>query len=100
LYNEDGDPDTLSGFVTDYMVRELNKVGDKLFPYKTATLSEVFDRMSKIMNISNRSVSSIEEFKSNAFTALKSFIFSRSKVLGMENADELSSERNGLFFDE
>lgn len=100
LYDEDGSPNTLSGFVSDYMIRELNRVGDKLFPYKATTLSEVFDKLAGVMNVSNRSVSAIEDFKATAFTSLKSFIFSRSKVLGIENAEELDAKRNRLFIDE
>lgn len=97
INDENGKPNSLSGFVVNYGLKELNQLTRDLFPYQSKVLGSIFDELSDITGKKSSATSQIEEFKQDAFTGIKSYLFSRPELLNIQNTE---NERKRLFIDE
>jgi hypothetical protein len=98
LRDKRGNSNSLSGFVIDYGLNELNKITKRYFPYEYSSIQGVFNALSRISGRKESSLTASEEFKTKMFTEIKSFIFSNPNLLGISEDPE--KYRRKLFIDE
>lgn len=86
---------SMNGFVAEFGTSELNKIGRALLPYDNNIIKGLFKYFGEILQRRGESISKNEEFMSETFSAIKSFIFSNKKLFG-EDFD-IKTERKRLF---
>lgn len=90
--------ETMNGFVADYGTRNLNILGSQIFPYKNKSLLGMFAYARKLFEKKGDSISANEEFMTEMFQAVKSYLFSNPELFG-EDFD-IIKERKRLFLGE
>jgi len=86
---------SLNGFVAEYGTTELNRIGEKLLPYNNKIIKSIFDYTSSVLDRKGNSINSNEEFMSETFTKMKSYLFSNTELFG--GRFDILNERKRLF---
>tara|TARA_R110000765_G_scaffold14846_3_gene43005 strand:- start:381 stop:11963 length:11583 start_codon:yes stop_codon:yes gene_type:complete len=89
-------PTTINGFAIEYGLKFNNALWSELFPYKSATISEVFKEIEEIKG-TNFTVDSRTDLYTNIWRDMKSYLFANSKN-GLTDGD-MFNERKRLLID-
>lgn len=86
---------SLNGFVAEYGTTELNRIGEQLLPYNNKIIKSIFGYTSSVLDRKGNSINSNEEFMSETFTKMKSYLFSNTELFG--DRFDILNERKRLF---